>query len=228
MNRTAGVMKIHWRDKWVWMYVPWVVMLFSFAVNLVIGILTRGEEPINSGGVVTIYVYMFVAILIVQAQTFPFALGLNIRRTDYFVGTSAMALLVSAVSSVLLFALGMIEQFTNAWGVQLHYFHLPFLKEVSPLGRLGIYFIVMIHMFFMGFVISSIHRRFGRTGMFVFFIALIVLSSICSFAMTYYGLWLDFFRWIGAHYMDLFLWMIPLTVIYALLSYVLLRRATVS
>ncbi|MGG4047215.1 hypothetical protein [Paenibacillus favisporus] len=228
MNRTAGVMKIHWRDKWVWMYVPWVVMLFSFAVNLVIGILTGGEEPINSGGVVTIYVYMFVAILIVQAQTFPFALGLNIRRTDYFVGTSAMALLVSAVSSVLLFALGMIEQFTNAWGVQLHYFHLPFLKEVSPLGRLGIYFIVMIHMFFMGFVISSIHRRFGRTGMFVFFIALIVLSSIGSFAMTYYGLWLDFFRWIGAHDMDLFLWMIPLTVIYALLSYVLLRRATVS
>ncbi|OZB96702.1 hypothetical protein [Paenibacillus sp. XY044] len=228
MNRTAGVMKIHLRDKWVWMYVPWVVMLFSFAVNLVIGVLTRGEEPINSGGVVTIYVYMFVAILIVQAQTFPFALGLNIRRTDYFVGTTAMALLVSAVSSVLLLGLGTIEQLTNAWGVQLHYFHLPFLKEVSPLGRLGIYFIVMTHMFFMGFVISSIFRRFGRIGMFVFFIALIVLSSIGSFAMTYYGLWLDFFRWIGVHYMNLFLWMIPLTLIYALLSYLLLRRATVS
>ena len=228
MNRTTGVLKMHWRDKTVWIYVPWVVLLISFAINVIIGILTKGQENINSGGIASIYAYMFIAILIVQAQTFPFSLGMNIRRTDYFIGTSLMCLLVSAGSSAILFLLSVVEDMSDGWGVNLGYFYLPFMSHLSPIARFGIFFVVMLHMFFLGFVISSIHRRFGRNGLYVFFTVLLLLSSIGSFAMTYYERWMDLFIWISHHYLDLFVWMIPLIIVYALLSYGLIRRSTVS
>jgi len=227
MNRMTGVMKIHWKDKWNWIYIPWIILLFSFAVNVFIGVLTGGEEQINSGGLSSIFIYIFVCSLIVQGQTFSFALGLNVRRTDYFAGTSMMGLLVSAASAIVLSFFSLLEKWSDGWGVNLHFFTIPFMNSISPIGRLGIYFVVLVHMFFMGLVISSIYRRFRRTGLFVFFTTLFVLSSVASFSLTYYGLWLDVFGWIANHYMEMFVWMAPIAVVYALLSYAMIRRATV-
>lgn len=227
MNRMAGVMKMHWRDKWSWIFIPWVVVLFSFATNLTIGGLTGGEENINSGGLSSIFIYIFVCSLIVQGQTFPFALGLNVRRLDFFAGTSAMGVLVSAASAVVLLLFSLAEELSDGWGVSVHFFNLPFMDGISPLGRLGIYFVVMVHMFFLGFVIASIYRRFKRTGMFVFFAALFVLMSVATFALTYFNLWLYLFGWFANHYMDIFVWMAPIAVVYALLSYAMIRRATI-
>jgi hypothetical protein len=220
-------MKMHWRDKWVWIYVPWFILLLSFAVNLIIGISMGGEENINTGGVSSIFIYMFVCSMVIQGQTFPFALGMNVRRTDFFMGTSVMGLLVSAASAVILFFLSVVEKLTDDWGGHLHYFIIPFMNHISPLARLGIYFIVMVNMFFLGFVISSIYRRYKRSGIFVFSIVIFLCCSIASFVLTYYGLWLDLFSWFSRHYMELFFWLAPLAILYALLSYGMLRRATV-
>ncbi|MCJ8010288.1 hypothetical protein MUG84_00845 [Paenibacillus sp. KQZ6P-2] len=228
MNRTASIMKMHWRDRWIWIYTPWMILLFSFAVNLIIGFLAGGQENIYTGGILSIFVWIFVCTLIIQGQTFPFALGMNIRRTDYFVGTIVMGLLVSAGSAVILFLLSIMEKMTDSWGVNLYFFNIPFMNHISPLARFGIYFVVMVHVFFLGFIISSIYRRYRKTGMTVFFLALFLISSIVSMALTYYSLWGDLFSWIAHHYMELFIWLAPLSIIYALLSYVLLRRATVS
>ncbi|MWV43853.1 hypothetical protein GRF59_09420 [Paenibacillus sp. HJL G12] len=228
MNRTAGVLKMHWRDKWIWIYTPWIILLFSFAVNLIIGVLTGGQENINSGGIASIYVFMLIVILIVQRQTFPFALGMNVRRTDFFVGTSIMGMFVSAASSIVLFLLSILEKLSDGWGVHLFYFNIPFMNHTSLLARFGIYFIVMIHMFFLGFIISSIYLRYKKPGLMVFFLALFLIFSLTSFALTYYSRWLDLFHWIAHHYMDLFVWMVPVSILYAVLSYILLRRATVS
>ncbi|MDR9856236.1 hypothetical protein RJP21_21785 [Paenibacillus sp. VCA1] len=227
MNRMTGVMKMLWKDKWNWVYIPWIILLFSFAVNVFIGFLTGGEENFYSGGIISIYAYMFVCSLIIQGQTFLFALGMNVRRMDFFAGTSFMGLLVSAASGIALFLLSIVEKMSDGWGVHLSYFNFPFMNGTSSIGRLGIYFILMVHMFFLGMVISSIYRRFKRTGLFVFFAALFILSSVASLALTYYGLWLDMFGWIADHYLNLFIWLAPIAAVYALLSYAMIRRATV-
>lgn len=228
MNRTAGVIKMHLRDKWTWFYVPWLILMISFVVNLIIGILTGGVETLNSGGIASIYCYMFVAMLIVLGQTFPFALGMSIRRTDFFIGTTVMGLLVCLFSSLILFLFSVVEKLTDGWGVNLLYFNPFFINGMTSFGRIGLYFIGMLYMFFLGFFISSIHRRFGKTGLWAFFIAIFIVSSFGSFALTYYSRWMDLFSWISLHYMNLFIWMIPCVIVYALLSYGMLRRATVS
>lgn len=132
MNRTISVMKMHWRDKWVWIYVPWFILLLSFAVNLIIGISMGGEENINTGGVSSIFIYMFVCSMVIQGQTFPFALGMNVRRTDFFMGTSVMGLLVSAASAVILFFLSVVEKLTDDWGGAFALFHHSVYEPYFP------------------------------------------------------------------------------------------------
>ncbi|MDR0270569.1 hypothetical protein [Paenibacillus sp.] len=227
MNRTAGVMKMHWHDKFIWIYTPWIILLFSFVVNLIIGIFTGGKEDFNTGGIISIFIYMFICSMVILGQTFPFALGMNVRRTDFFVGTSVMGLLVCAASGVILFLLSILEKLTDGWGVHLHYFNIPFINHISSFARFGIYFIVLVHMFFLGLVISSVYRRYKRSGMFVLSTVIFICSSITSFVLTYYGMWLDLFSWFSRHYMELFFWMAPVAILYALLSYGMLRRATV-
>jgi len=228
MNRVTGVMKIHMRDKTM-LYLPWVIMSFSFIVNLVIGLLVQEGEGIYTGGVASIYVYMLVAGLVMLPQTFPFALGLSVRRKDYFWGTTAVIALASVAFSFALFLLSVVESsWTDGWGVDLHFFKLPYLNDGTFFEQLWIDFSLLVNLFFLGFAISSVHRRFGKNGMWLFTIIAFVALSVVSFFCTYYEWWGDIFLWLAAHTaFQLSLWMFVLTIIYALAAYFLLRRSTV-
>ncbi|WP_440961962.1 hypothetical protein ACN6KS_10565 [Paenibacillus nitricinens] len=227
MNHMTGILKMHYKDKWFWLFMPWIILLSSFLVNLVIACFM--QEPMYTGGLVSIFIYMFVIGIIILVQTFPFALGLSIRRTDYFFGTSLMAVITSAGFSLLLFLLSIVEtKLTPGWGVQLHYFHMPYLNDGTVLEQLWIYFVIMLHMFYWGFVISSIFRRFGRSGLFIFAAVMFIVYSVAGLLMTYYHWWGDLFNWFVSHTaFEIALWSMPLTVLYALLSFRMLRKSTV-
>ncbi|MFM1653306.1 hypothetical protein ACI7RC_14535 [Brevibacillus sp. B_LB10_24] len=228
MNPISNVIKMHLRDKTMWFFVPWFILFSSFLINLFIGYFFGGKEPIYTGGIASIYIYMFIVGTIILTHTFPFALGFSIRRTDYFLGTSGMAVAVSAVTAILFYLLSIAERLTGDWGVNLHFFHLPYLNDGSAIQQLGVYFILMLHMYFLGFAISSIHRRFGRYGMFAFFIAVILVLSVVGYMCTYYHWWGDIFGWLVHHSAaQIALWMVPLILVYMLVSYLMLRKATV-
>lgn len=227
MNAMTGVLKMHYRDKWLWFFVPWIVLLSSFLVNIVVAFFLN--EPIYTGGLASIFISMMVTGIIILIQTFPFALGLSIRRTDYFFGTSLMAIIISAAFALLLFLLSITEsKLTENWGLQLHFFHLPYLNDGTAIEQLLMYFMLMVHMFYLGFIISSIFRRFGRNGLFVFAAAMFIFYSVCGLLLTYNQWWGSLFTWFAGHTaFEIALWSIPLTALYALLSYLLLRRSTV-
>ncbi|MEK4141492.1 hypothetical protein [Paenibacillus sp. FSL L8-0333] len=227
MNPTAGMLKMHFRDKWLWLYTPWVILLSSFLVNVIVASFI--QEPIYTGGLVSIFIYMLITGILILVQTFPFALGLSQRRTDYFIGTSLMAIITSAVYSILLYLLSIIEsKLTGGWGLGLHYFHLPYLNDGNALEQLWMYFALFLHMFFLGLMISSIFRRFGRSGLFIFSGVTFILCSLGVLLMTYNQWWVDLFNWFAGYTaFELALWSMPLTVVYALLSFLMLRRATV-
>ena len=226
MNRTGSVLKLHLRDKFMWLYLPWIILSSSFIVNIVIGLMV--DEPIYSGGLSSIFIFMLVAGTVVLSQTFPFAIGFSIRRTDFYTGTLVMAGLIGALTSILLLILGAIESVTNSWGGNLRFFTLPYLNDGTLIEQFIIFFILLVHMFMLGFAIASIHRRYGRTGMFAFFIISFLVLSIASFLLTYNSWWLDMFEWFGRHTaFELALWMALPIVVYMLVSYGLLRKSSV-
>ena len=129
----------------------------------------------------------------------------------------------SAVAAVLLLLL---ESVTGGWGVEMHYFHLPYLNDGSLIEQLCIYFVVLVNMYFLGFVSGSIYRRFGRAGTLLFFLIVFLLMSIFSLVWTYLRWWGAFFHWFSQFTaFELALLLLPLTAIYLLVSYLLLRRA---
>ncbi len=105
-------------------------------------------------------------------------------------------------------------------------FHLPYLSDGSLIEQLCIYFVVMANLYFLGFVIGSIYRRFGRAGTLMFFLIVFLLMSIFTLVWTYLRWWGAFFHWFSQFTaFELALLLLPLTALYLLASYLLLRRA---
>lgn len=228
MNRISRVIRMHYKDKWTWFLIPWIVLMSSFAINLFMSFII--DDTIYTGGIASIYVYMLVAGIVTLAQTFPFALGLSVTRRDYFMGTVSMIVVTCAITSIALCALSYIEgDLIPGWGTDLYFFHLPYWSDGSLPVQTVNYFFVLLHLVFLGFAISSLYRRFGRSGMVVSSIVLLLIVTVGAFILTYFGLWMDLFSWFASHTMlHISLLLLVGAIVYVLLSYWLLRRATVQ
>lgn len=227
MNRINQVVKMHLRNKFTWFLVPWAILAANFLINAVIASSLNDGEVVNTGALASIFVYTLITGTLTLKETFPFAIGLSIRRKDYFLGTALTVLIVNAISGTVMTILAAIEHATNGWNVNLHLFEIKFLGDLPFIGILGINIILLINLYFIGFTISSLHRRFGAMSMYIFFTAGLLLGTILSYTMTHFGLWVELAHWIANNYMDLFWWMIPMVGVYMIISYGLIRKAAV-
>lgn len=225
MNRVSNVIKLHMRNKMSWLIVPWMILGLNFVISFIIALSLSEEETMNTGGLFSIFIYTLVSGAVTLKDTFPFALGLSIRRKDYFVGTALTTFLYSICTAALLVILAIIEEGTGGWGVRLHIFKVAFLGDISPIAVFGMYLILLLQMYFLGFAISSIHRRFGALGMIIFFVIALLIGTGGSMLLSQFGMWGSISSWIIHHYLALFWWLVPLLAVYLLAAYGLLRRA---
>ncbi|WP_219837347.1 hypothetical protein [Paenibacillus sp. R14(2021)] len=230
MSTVKGIVKMHVRDKWTWFYVPWIILLSSFIINLFIaGVIPIDDEEIITGGLSSIFIYTIVNGIVSVHQTFPFALGLSVRRRDYFAGSMLMCVLSGACVSVVLTFLSYIEhRVIDGWGVRLYFFHLPYISDGSVLQQFIVCFSLMVFMYLLGFTVSCLFRRFGKTGLYTGAIIGLLLGTVLGYASNYYGWWggiFDFFR--GYSAFDIALFLFPLELLLVCFSYLLLRRCTV-
>ena len=230
MNAVRTVVKMYTRGKLIWFFGLGMYVLIQLLFTLILVLIIRflgGETPIYSGGeLVGICITMFIMGIITLNETFLFALGFGVRRTDYFLGTTVMAVAVSAITAVLLLLLSLLESVTGGWGLELHYLHLPYLNDGSLIEQLCIYFIVLANLYFLGFVIGSIYRRFGTAGTLLFLLIVFLLMSVFSVVWTYLRWWGALLHWFSQYTaFELALLLLPLTAFYLLASYLLLRRA---
>lgn len=226
MNRVAGIIRTHLTDKLSWTIIPWAVLASSFVCNLIIGGVS--DDKIYTGGLASIFVYMLVLGITSIGQTFPFLIGLSVRRKDYFLGTTATVVIISVVSAIVLILIGFIEQQSNQWGVDLYFFKVPYLTDGPLLEQFWIFFNLMINLFFCGFIIASIHRRFGRNGLYFFFIILSLVITASVYLITWNKKWKVLLDWLAdITVIELASGLLVLTLIYIGLSYLLLRKATI-
>lgn len=227
MNRIAGVVRMYYRDKFSWFMLPWFILLSSFVVNLATAYFV--EEDIYTGGMLSIYIYLFVAGIIGLAQMFSFALGMSVRRKDFLLGTAGAMLFNSVIVSVALYAFAAIERgLAGGWNLGLHFFSLPYWSDGSAAQQLWVNFTFVVWMYVSGFFTSSIHRRFGRNGMFVAATVVSLIGMIGSYVLTYNGWWGSVVDWFAdSTAFELALWVDAVIVVQAAAIYAMLRRASV-
>lgn len=226
MNRLTAAVRMHLRKPNIWFLVPLIVLMSSFIINLIIGASVPLEEGIYTGGVASIVIYMLVMGIVSFVQTFPYALGMGIRRTDYYWGTMISALVSIGFFALFMFVMSIAEgKWTNFWGVDLHFFELPYWSDGPIINRLWIPFALIANQFVLGFLIASYYRLLGKVGLFVLTIILLVVSSAVVIIFNFYGVWADLFHWSADKTMaDLMLGSLPFTIAFALLSYIIIRK----
>ncbi|WP_201002662.1 hypothetical protein [Paenibacillus glycanilyticus] len=226
MNRIGNVLKMHQRDKFAWLIIPFMILGSSFVINLIVGFLSG--VGIYTGGLMSIFIYMFVLGIIVLPQTFPFAISFSVRRTDYYAGTVLHALISGGFTAIILLLLSAIEKATNFWGTGLHFFHLPFLTDGNIVQQFIFNFLALVLLFFWGFAIGSVFRKFRAIGLFVLTLACLLATTIMMVLIISKDWWDEIANW----FMDLTafglsLWFLPIILIFAIVSFALIRRSTV-
>ncbi|MFE0558864.1 MULTISPECIES: hypothetical protein [Paenibacillus] len=227
MNGIPGVIHIYSRQKLSWFYLPWAITAFSFLINYIISVLVNGEA-FYAGGLATIFIYVFIAALVSVLQLFPFSLGFSIRRTDFYLGSVLMVVAYSVITSIILLALAEIERFTSSWGDRISFFKLPYLNDGTLFEQFIIYFILLLTFAFIGIGIGVFYLRHRGIKTFVMFAAYFIILSGASVLVTQYGWWGQVIDWVVKHTaFELSLWLIPISVILALVSYRSIRKSSV-
>lgn len=227
MNRLSRVMKIHSRDLVSLFFIPFMVLGSSFIVNLVTALISGTE--IYTGGILSILIYIFVMGITILAQTFPFAISFSIRRVDYVLGTIISGMIASGITALVLTILALIEsKLAGGWWVDLHFFSLPYINDGNVAQQFFMFFSLCLFLFLWGFVIGSIYRRFRGIGMLILLISSVAFFTIMTFFITRNQWWIPIFDWFSQYTsFQLALWMLPVSLLFALLSFLLLRRSII-
>lgn len=259
-NRITSVMAMQARDRGTWYVIPWSVLGAGFIIVLCLALLIRmlsgDATPVYTGALAVFYFVMLMTGIGAVIRAFPFAIGFGARRRDYLLGTLVWGGVVCAVSAILLGLLSLIEaSVVKNWGVGLHFFHLPFISDGSPLrqfcwsydhdmacaqsdpsylrgglplSQFWVSFVLLVFMFLLGLLLGSVYQRFGRTGEYVFAGAAFLLLSVFVLLSSYLGWWGAIVGWLALQTAPVLgVWLIPLIAICALASSALLRKATV-
>ncbi|WP_127532302.1 hypothetical protein [Paenibacillus kobensis] len=230
MNRISAVIRMQLRKKLLVFAMPWLILGSSFVVNLLIAMTSPmpDGEGFYTGGIASIFVYLLIQGIITPIQTFPFTLGLGIHRSDYYWGTALATTYILFLFSLGLFLLSIIEgTWTDHWGVDLHFFDLPYWSDGSLLNRWWNPFALLLNQFWLGFMISSFFKRFGKTGMLIATIASIVIGTLGLYIVSYQNWWPSIGEWFSNRTMaEITLWTLPVTFVFAALSKLFVRRTT--
>jgi hypothetical protein len=223
--KVAGVVRTHFADRWSWLAWPWIILGISFVCNLVIA--STVSEEIKTGGLVSIFIYMLVLGIISVGQMFPFLIAFGVRRKDFFLGTAVTVVLTCGATTVILLAMGWLEKLTNYWGGKLHFFRVAYILEGPLLQDFWISFALLLNLFFCGFAISALYRKFGRNGTFAFFILLGLTLTCMFYVVSFYDKWQAIADWVsGLTVISLANGAFLLTLLYAGAAYLMLRKAT--
>jgi len=223
-----GVINIHRKDRWGWLYIPSIILSSSFLINLIVSLLINRGEKFYTGGVTSIFVYVLVLGILVVAQSFPFAIGMSVTRKDYFFGTALMGLAANLIIALLMSIFAYLENMSNGWGNRFHFFHFPYLNEGTFFEQLGMYMILFNFLFFLGIFIGSFARRFGGKGLLIYGLALFLIGSIVVLLFHHFHVWSDIFKWFGSQTAaSLSYWLLPFILIGMAISFLLLRRASI-
>ncbi|CAN5138980.1 hypothetical protein BH09ACT5_BH09ACT5_04330 [soil metagenome] len=236
-GRILNVVRLHLTNPWTTIILPWIILIAILLANIAIWWLILSNTPEAdiadvreglgySGASTYIFVYIMVVAVQAIAVTFPFALGYGVTRRDYYLGTALTFVGLSAMFSVGLTILSVIEDATNGWGLGGRMF-TTFYYGDGWTQRLFIYFTAFLFFFFVGMAAASIWVRWKANGLVAFFLGLgvIVIGGAALLTLTSnWGAFGAFFA--NAGFVGSFAWSLVISATAAVGGFFVLRRAT--
>lgn len=237
LRRIVNVMRLNTTNPWTTITLPWMILGFIFLANWVIwwiifssvgrdGVAGVANGLQYSGATGWVFVYMMVIAIQAINLTFPLALGYGATRRDFWLGSALTFVALSAMYSIALTILSVIETATNGWGLGGTMFTAIWFGE-NWYQRLFVFFTLFLFFFFFGAAIATVYVRWKATGVSAFFIALgIVLIGLVAL-VTFTESWPAIGRFFeAAGLLGIVGWTYVITALSAVFGYLILSRAT--
>ncbi|TLS49199.1 hypothetical protein FE782_26580 [Paenibacillus antri] len=226
MNRSsAGIFKMYLKDARLSVIIFWSILFAIYFLMAAVMTAVDGAEA-NSAGVSPMYVYMFVSGIVGLRESLPYALGMNVRRKDYFYGVMIAAFSIAAAFGAFATLLAVIEEaVTGAFDVRtISFFRVAWFDRVGFVGEFAAHLVFLCFFFALGFFFSLLQKRYGAISLYV----LGALSIVAVYLMHLLGAWPSVFRWLISldSVVTFALWLIPAVAVLVGGSYLLMRRAT--
>lgn len=236
-GRILNVVRLNLANPWTTIILPWMILGIIFVANITIWwLILRSVGPENSADVsegfqysgASMWIFCYMMVVAIQAVnlTFPFALGYGVTRRDFWLGSLVTFTLLSAMYSIGMTILSVIEEATNGWGMGGRMFTAVYFGDGWP-QRLFIFFVAFLFFFFFGAAIATVYVRWKASGVTLFFIVLGALLIAAGALLTFTNNWQligDFFG--GAGLVGSFAWSLVITGISAVVGFLILSRAT--
>ena len=165
MTAVVNVVRFYLVDWFNYLVIPWAVLAFSLAVNLVIfAAIGGGPQQHRTGGFVTVYVLLLVGGLFTVTRFLPFGLALGLSRRSYYLGTLAFALGIAVTFGLGFAVLQAIERGTGGWGEHVNYFRVKWILDGPWYQTWLTSSVVVALVFTYGIWFGLIYRRWSLTG----------------------------------------------------------------
>lgn len=239
MNRIAAVTKLHFVNPWTVLAVPAMILVLILLMNITIWwlILSNIDSAADradardgfsySGASLFIFVYMMVVAVQAMNLTFPFALGYGVTRREFYIGSAAAFVILSAIWAVTLTVLASIETATGGWGLGGRMFSAVYFGTGQWYQQLFLFFAWFVFFFFVGAAVAALYVRWKTNGLLAFFAALAVLLVGGLAIIIRTDSWGSVGQWFaetGTY--GLAAWSLVPAVLSALAGYAILQRAT--
>ncbi len=191
MKTLVNVARYHLVDRLTYIVLPWALLAFVFAVNLIIvaSITTGPNQSVPVGGLASFYVMILVAGLLSTTRSFPFALTLGVSRRSYFLGTAGLAVAMAAVYGLSLTVLQVIERATGGWGIRLRFFRVGYLLPGPWYLTWLTSFVGLTLVFVYGSWFGLVYRRWNIPGLLAFIAGQITVLLVGALIATWAGAW---------------------------------------
>jgi hypothetical protein len=180
--------------------IPWAILAFSFAVNLIIfrfmpighhlvmtgdgQVLAANTKGRETGGVASLFVMFFVIGLVTISRSLPFGLALGVSRRSYYAGTALLGVAFAAVGGLVLTAAQAIERATGGWGVSMHFFRVPYVLDGSWYLTWLTSFVTLALLFVYGMWFGIVYRRWNLIGTMAFVAAQVTVLVAAALIVT--------------------------------------------
>ncbi|SMX91621.1 hypothetical protein BI49514_02422 [Brevibacterium iodinum ATCC 49514] len=229
-NRTFGVVRLQFTNTQTFVWVPLLVLVGMWLITLIVYwiIASSGvDSPMYSGGSQGPLWYFAVVGAQAMNLTFYFSQAMSLTRREFYLG-SLLAAAISAVGiSTAFVLLGLIEQSTEGYGINGYFAYLPWVWEHGPFAAGFIYFVLTMLWFVLGFWFAIVNKRFGALILTASIIAIVLILLAGAAWVSFNRAWPEVWMWFAdAQAIGLALWAFGLSVVFALGSYLTLRRLT--
>jgi hypothetical protein len=138
---------------------------------------------------VSLYIFMLICGSLSMTRSLPFGLMMGISRRTYYAGTALLVLTLGVVYGLGLTLLQLVERATNGWGLNLHYFRIPWILNGPWYETWLTSFVLLVAFVLYGMWYGLVFRRWSVPGLVAFIAAQILVALLAVITVSAIGSW---------------------------------------